>query len=603
MSDDSGMKPDALTKPGPAVEGRIADPARLAALRALCLEDGAADHAFDRVTRLAAQFVGAPAALVNLVESDYQVTRSAFGPPGRYRRGDVAPLSDSICKFTIMSKLPVVIGDTHADPRSAETAAVQQGAGTYAGVPLVLASGHAVGTLCVLDDEQRVWTQSDLDILSDLAAAATTELELIAMTRAAESRAVAEANSRRLDAVLSISDAALTQATLDGTLSAILHRVRELLATDTATVLLVEEGGQWLRVSASLGLEGEVEAGVRMRFGEGIAGRIAATREPLIVSNIRLVETASPQLRATVQSVLGAPLLLNGELLGVIHVGSREPRAFEEDDVRLLVLAAARLAAAVERARLFDAERQARQAAEAASRAKTEFLAVVSHELRTPLNIIGGFVELLECGVHGALTPRQLEPLARIRAGQQQLAEVIGDILQHVASDQHAAGQDLALVAVGEVVERIASRMAARFASRSITFEHGAMPADVHVMAAPGLLQDIMVRILDNAGKVSPVGGVVVLRVDVERDRVSIIIRDSGPGIPPERIASIFEPFGRVDSSYRRSHEGIGLGLSIARARAREWGGDLTAHNVDGGGAEFILELPLSPSAAPATGS
>lgn len=571
---------------------RVTDPARLAALRALCLEDGRADAAFDRLTRLAARFLKAPAALVNLLECDRQTTRSAFGSPDRFRRGDVGMLSESICKFTIENGAPVAIDRTRDDPRSAHTAAVREGSAAYCGVPLLLRSGHAVGTLCVLDDVERTWTPEELDVLSELADAATSELELIAVTRAAEARAAAEENSRRLNAVLSITDVALTQATLDDTLSSILERLREVLEADTATILLLDDVGERLVVRASVGLEIEVARGVSMRVGEGLAGRIAMTREPLIVADVRTAGTVSPYLAQRLRSLLGAPLLLDDVLLGVVHVGTHRSRDFDEDDVRLLTLAASRLAAAVERARLFDAERALRKTAESASRAKSEFLAVMSHELRTPLNIIGGHVQLLEDGVHGALTKGQFESLARVRAAQRHLAGVIGDILEHVALDRGPRSEAHPLVSVSAVMERACTGMSEFVAARDIALRcTGDESAFVAIDA--DVLHGILVRLLGNAIKFSPVGGEVTVACGSTTARVWICITDSGPGIAEGKIDSIFEAFGRADSSYRRGHEGIGLGLTIARARAREAGGDLTARNVAGRGTEFRLDLPL----------
>ena len=571
---------------------RLADPARLAALRALCLEDGRADAAFDRLTRLAARFVNAPAALVNLLECDRQITRSAFGPPERFRRGDVAPLADSICKFTIESGGPVAIDDTRADPRSVDTAAVIDGSAAYAGVPLVLWSGHAVGTLCVLDDVERTWTPAELEVLSDLAAAATTELELIAMTQAAEARGAAEENARRLNAVLSITDVALMQATLEDTLSSILERLREVLRADTATVLLIDVQSGYLVVRASVGLEIEVANRVSMRVGEGLAGRIASTREPMIVADVGAARTVSPYLAGEIRSLLGAPLLLDDELLGVVHVGTRQARAFAEDDVRLLVLAASRLAAAVERARLFDAERALRKTAESASRAKSEFLAVMSHELRTPLNIIGGHVQLLEDGVHGAITPAQLESLARIQTAQRQLASVIGDILKHVSLARNPGDGEKTAVGIRDALQRACAAMASPAAAKAQEIQRGTCPSDVTAVVSANVLHDILARLLDNAIKFSPRGTVIAVECGVRDARVWVSVTDSGPGIPDDRIDSIFEPFGRVDSSYRRGQEGIGLGLTLARSSARESGGDITARNVEPCGAEFRLELP-----------
>ena len=574
-----------------AAMARAADPARIAALRALCLHDGRADAAFDRLTRLAARFVGAPVALVNVVDVDRQVTRSAHGSPDRFRRGDTAPLADSMCKFAVATGEPLVIPDTRADPRVADSACTRAGSSAYAGVPLTLQSGHAIGSLCVLDDVPRQWSDAELAILTDLAAAASSELELIAMTRAAEGRLVAETVAHRLEAVLSISDVALHQATLDATLAAILARLRDVLGADTATVLLLDAEAGVLRVCASVGLEAEVEAGVVIPMGEGIAGRIAQAREPMIVPDLRDMHVASALLSARVRSLLGAPLLLGDELLGVVHVGSEDVRGFEEDDLRLLQLATARIAAAIERARLFDAEREARHAAETANRAKSQFLAVMSHELRTPLNAIAGHAELLDDGVYGPLTPEQRKPLERIRAGQRQLTTVISDILQVVDLERNAplAGEALALQ---PVIDALVAELAAVATRAGVSCERKPCEDEVWISAPRDAVADILRRILDNAVKFTPSGGRITVACQAHAETVAVSVSDTGRGVPADRVEAVFEAFSRVDSSYSRAHEGIGVGLTIARARARWLGGDLVAEHAVEGGGRFTLTLP-----------
>ncbi|MFL5959092.1 MAG: GAF domain-containing protein [Gaiellaceae bacterium] len=160
----------------------------------------------------------------------------------------------------------------------------------------------------------------------------------------------------------SVTDAALAHLRLDELLEALLERTRQILDVDTCAILLLDEETNELVARASLGLEEEVERGVRIPFGGGFAGRIAAEKRPVILDDIDHGHVLNPILRKKgIRSMLGVPLVVEGNVRGVLHVGSLAPRRFGEDEVDLLQLVADRAALAIENARLFEAERAARE--------------------------------------------------------------------------------------------------------------------------------------------------------------------------------------------------------------------------------------------------
>jgi signal transduction histidine kinase len=160
----------------------------------------------------------------------------------------------------------------------------------------------------------------------------------------------------------SVTDAALAHLRLDELLEALLARTQEILEVDTCAILLLDEETNELVARAALGIEEEVEQGVRIPVGAGFAGRIAAEKRPLILDDVDHGPVLNPILREKgLKSMLGVPLVVEGEVLGVFHVGSLVPRGFEEDEVELLQLVADRAALAIEHARLFEAERAARE--------------------------------------------------------------------------------------------------------------------------------------------------------------------------------------------------------------------------------------------------
>jgi len=160
----------------------------------------------------------------------------------------------------------------------------------------------------------------------------------------------------------SVTDAALAHLRLDELLGALLERTQQILEIDTCAILLIDENTNELVARAALGIEEEVEQGVRVPVGAGFAGRIAAEKRPVILDDVDHAYVLNPLLREKgVKSMLGVPLVVEGEVRGVLHVGSLKARAFHEDEVELLQLVGDRAALAIEHARLFEAERAARE--------------------------------------------------------------------------------------------------------------------------------------------------------------------------------------------------------------------------------------------------
>jgi serine phosphatase RsbU (regulator of sigma subunit)/anti-sigma regulatory factor (Ser/Thr protein kinase) len=162
--------------------------------------------------------------------------------------------------------------------------------------------------------------------------------------------------SGELAALYRLSDPGLSELGLDPLLDELLRRVREILDVDTVAVLLLEPEGTHLRASAAKGIEEEVEQGVRVPVGRGFAGRIAAERAPVAILDLTRADVVNPILRQKgICSMLGVPLIAEGRLVGVLHVGTLVPRAFDEQSAALLEIAAGRAAPAIERAQVLEA--------------------------------------------------------------------------------------------------------------------------------------------------------------------------------------------------------------------------------------------------------
>jgi signal transduction histidine kinase len=269
---------------------------------------------------------------------------------------------------------------------------------------------------------------------------------------------------------------------------------------------------------------------------------------------------------------------------------TRVPSVGEDETVRL---AEAFNHMASEIAEGHSALEQQTLEAQAANKAKSDFLATMSHELRTPLNAIGGYVGLIDMGLRGPVSDDQRRDLQRVRAAQQHLLGLISGMLDLGRIETGRVTYDLAPVPLDEFLGTLDALIAPQALAKSIALAYQPTDPSLAVLADSEKLRQVMLNLLSNAIRHTPSGGSITLDADALSDTAVVIhVRDTGPGIPRDKHEQIFEPFVQLDRSLAQPHEGVGLGLAISRDLARGMGGELTVDSELSEGAQFSVVLP-----------
>jgi signal transduction histidine kinase len=245
-------------------------------------------------------------------------------------------------------------------------------------------------------------------------------------------------------------------------------------------------------------------------------------------------------------------------------------------------------------------QEELRERAQAASDAKSAFLATMSHELRTPLTAIIGYEELLRDGITGPVTPEQRKQLERIKDSATHLLALIDDVLTLARTEARQEVIQLEPVPLASVVESAASIVAPLASNKGLKFRSRVPDRGVMLQTDTLKLKQILVNLLGNAVKFCDRGSVSLVVTEHERG-VTFEISDTGIGIPPAYLEQVFDPFFQIHHSMTRRKGGSGLGLSVSRRLATLLGGEITVESEVGSGTTFRLDLPTQRQALSGT--
>ena len=295
-----------------------------------------------------------------------------------------------------------------------------------------------------------------------------------------------------------------------------------------------------------------------------------------------------------VRSYLAVPVVSRaGDVIGGLFFGHEQPGVFSERVEAIMAGVASQTAIAIDNARLFEKEQQARAAAEAANRAKDEFLAVLSHELRTPLNAVYGWARMLRAGqLAPAAAVQALDVITRNAEAQTQLIDDMLDVARIVSGKLRL---DVRPIDLAPVIEAAVDAVRPAAEAKAVRLEVALDPDAGAVRGDPDRLQQVVWNLVINGVKFTPRGGRVQVRLARVDAFAEISVLDTGQGISRDMLPHLFERFRQAETGANRSHGGLGLGLALVRHLVELHGGTVAAHSVgEGLGATFTVRIPVS---------
>ena len=340
-------------------------------------------------------------------------------------------------------------------------------------------------------------------------------------------------------------------------------------------------------------------AGTSLGVGEGLPGRVWAEGGVVVGEDLG-AESGDPRAHLAteggIRSHVALPIVDGAVFVGVLELFGPKHEAPNPKLVDALREIGHQLGAYAVRKRAEASLHEAKEAAEAASRAKSEFLATMSHEIRTPMNGVLGFAQLLQ---QSSLTSQQADFVASIRSSAESLLNVINDVLDFSKIESGYMTIERAPFSLEPCLEEAIETVAMAAGEKGLDLAARVDPAvPAGVMGDALRVRQVLVNLLGNAVKFTS-HGEISLEVTVEAgtpDGVRFSVRDTGIGIPVSKLESLFQPFHQVDGSTARKFGGTGLGLAICRRLVRLMGGEISAASVPGRGAELSFVIPLPPS-------
>jgi len=392
-----------------------------------------------------------------------------------------------------------------------------------------------------------------------------------------------EARNRTLAALDRVSYAALESRDLESFLAGLIRVLVELTPSVDTVALMLPDGDE-LVIRAAVGLESARQGSLRTKIGEGFAGRIAATRQPLLIREAYLSELVRSEVlkEKKVRALFGVPMVVEGELVGVAVMGSTHADEFSEGDRVVFHAMVGRAAAVITQHRLRDA----------LDRERFDFVNIIVHDIRTPLTaiaVIAGVVQrLLASG--SAKPERLMERLGTIRAQVDRTNRLLSSLLDIRMLESGRLAVNARPTPYRPLLEEVVLEWQASSPGHQLKLE---ADPDLAISADPDRVLQVLHNLLSNAVKYSPRGGEIKVLARKEDGTVLTTVCDQGIGMARDQLGTIFERYVRQPKG-RAQAAGHGLGLYVSSQLIKAHGGRMWAESEEGQGTQLKFTLPAA---------
>jgi signal transduction histidine kinase len=456
-----------------------------------------------------------------------------------------------------------------------------------------------IGQLVVSETEQDEETVSNL--VTTISQRLSTHIESLRLLDETErGRQQLDKRAAELQTVAQVSTAAATILDPDSLLQSVVDLTRYSFSLYHSSVYLLSESGNALDLIAASGETGQdiLKEGhsVLLTQEQSIVAKAARNRDVIIVADSEtdpefLPNTFLPDVR----SAMAIPMIVADQLVGVFDVEADGPGRFSEEDKQTYITLASQTAVALRNAQLYAEQMATVERLRELDNMKSAFLANMSHELRTPLNSILGFTQVILEELDGPLTENMESDLVLIDKNGQHLLNLINDVLDMARIEAGRVSFYVEQVNLPFLLGDVLKTNSPMAREKSLVLKLVSNLEEGQKIKADSVrLRQVLINVVGNSLKFTDEGGITV-QADQIGENIQIRVKDTGVGIPPDKLESIFEAFSQVDTTTTRKAGGTGLGLPISRRLVEMHGGRMWAEStgVLGEGATTIIELPI----------